>query len=428
MTTQKILKPQLESVLAQGLPETPFYFYDENILRSLSASFQSAISSDPDICLHYAMKANSSEAVLKILKEYGAGLDIVSGEEMKLGLKAGFQPDQIVYSGVGKSEKELVAAIENEISLLLVESREEFLELCALAEKYAQKKIRIGFRFNPNLNVQTHPYIATGLWDHKFGMADEEILSLLEVKRPINLSIECLSIHLGSQIFEDKVFYDALEEVLRLARVIADRFSLRFPILDVGGGLGVNYEKPFEKPDFASYGKFLKKALAEWKKFNPQLKCKVFSECGRALVSQAGFLVTKVIRVKRNPKKNFAIVDASMTELIRPALYNAFHEIEKLSFQSSTVQATQSHLNQKTERYDVVGPVCESGDFLAQNIELPVLEKGALLWVTCAGAYGYAMSSSYNMRALPAEYLLKNDLKKGVSFELLREPVKVWLK
>ena len=424
MTTQKISKPQLESFFSQGLPETPFYFYDENILRSLSASFKTAISSDPDIHLHYAMKANSSEAVLKVLKEYGAGLDIVSGEEMKLGLKAGFRPDQIVYSGVGKSEKELIAAIENEISLLLVESREEFLELCALAKKYSQKKIRVGFRFNPNLNVQTHPYIATGLWDHKFGMADEEILSLLEVKRPANLSIECLSIHLGSQIFEDKVFYDALEEVLRLAHVIVEKFSLRFPILDVGGGLGVNYEKPFEKPDFESYGKFLKKALSEWKKFNPQLKCKVFSECGRALVSQAGFLMTKVIRVKRNPKKNFAIVDASMTELIRPALYNAFHFIEKLNFQALSERALQSDLDQKTERYDVVGPVCESGDFLGQNVELPVLQKGDLLWVTCAGAYGFAMSNSYNMRALPAEYLLK---KEG-SWELLHGPLKVWNK
>lgn len=415
MTTQKIPRPQLESVFTQELPATPFYLYDENILRSLSASFQAAISSDPDICLHYAMKANSSEAVLKILKEYGAGLDIVSGEELNVGLKAGFRSDQIVYSGVGKSEKELISAIENEICLLLVESREEFLELCVLAEKYSHKKIRIGFRFNPNLNVQTHPYIATGLWDHKFGMADEEILSLLQINRPSNLNVECLSIHLGSQIFEDKVFYDALEEVLRLAGVIAERFSLRFPILDVGGGLGVNYEKPFEKPDFESYGKFLKKALHEWKRFNPQLKCKVFSECGRALVSQAGFLLTKVIRVKRNPKKNFAIIDASMTELIRPALYNAFHVIEKLNFQASTVQ---------TERYDVVGPVCESGDFLAQNIELPALEKGALLWVTCAGAYGYAMSSSYNMRALPAEYMLQTD----ASLSLIRHPVKVWLK
>jgi diaminopimelate decarboxylase len=209
-----------------------------------------------------------------------------------------------------------------------------------------------------------------------------------------------------------------------LARVIADRYSLRFPILDVGGGLGVNYEKPFEKPDFESYGKFLKKALQEWKQFNPQLKCKVFSECGRALVSQAGFLLTKVIRIKKNPKKNFAIVDASMTELIRPALYNAFHVIEKLDFHPVSAKNVSSNLDRKTERYDVVGPVCESGDFLAQNIELPELEKGALLWVTCAGAYGYAMSSSYNLRALPAEYLLRGD----DSLCLIRDPVKVWLK
>ncbi len=419
MTTHQFSKPQIKGVLAQELPQTPFYFYDENILRALSASFQEAISSDPDIHLHYAMKANSSQAVLKVLKEYGAGLDIVSGEEMKVGLQAGFRPDQIVYSGVGKSEEELRASIENEISVILVESREEFLELCTLAADYPQKKVRIGFRFNPNLNVETHPYIATGLWDHKFGMADEEILSLLALSRPQNLSVECLSIHLGSQIFQDKVFYDALGEVLRLARVIVEKFSLRFPILDVGGGLGVNYEKPFQKPDFESYGKFLKKALLEWKKFNPGLSCKVYSECGRALVSQAGFLVTKVIRVKRNPKKNFAIVDASMTELIRPALYNALHVIEKLSGVQGEGKSAEP-----SERYDVVGPVCESGDFLAQNIELPMLQKGDLLWVTCAGAYGFAMSNSYNMRPLPAEYLLK---KEG-SWELLHGPVKVWNK
>ena len=386
--------------LPETLPATPFYFYDEEIIRTLAEGFRAAISANPKIVLHYAMKANSNLRVLGILKEFGAGLDIVSGEELVVGLKAGYTADQIVYSGVGKTEAELTAAITAEIGFLIVESHEEFEELCSLAEKFPNKKVRVGFRFNPNLNIDTHPYIATGLWEHKFGMAWEEIVNMMDRKHPANVTIESLSLHLGSQIFDDKVFYDALEEVAKLAQELRKKFKASFPILDVGGGLGVDYRHPFKLPDFEKYGKFLRAALHRWEKENPGVECKVYSECGRALVAQAGFLVTRVIRLKKNPKKHFAIVDASMTELIRPALYHAFHAIEKLSLAGETLKDKQV--------YDVVGPVCESGDFLGEKMELPKLQKGDLLWITCAGAYGYVMASNYNMRPHPAEYWLSN--------------------
>ncbi len=380
------------------LPQTPFYLYDENILRSLADSFLKAIDNDPNIVLHYAIKANSQAAILKIFKEYGFGADVVSGEELKWVRKLGYSSNKIAYSGVGKSEEELKAAVEEEIALLIVESIEEYKELVEIAKLMPSKKLRIGMRFNPNLNIKTHPYIATGLWDHKFGMAREEVLALLKIQRPENLKIEALSLHLGSQIFEYGVFYDALEELLSLAKECGHRF----PVLDVGGGLGVDYHNPYQAPDFEEYGKFLKTAKKKWAELHTGLDIQVYSECGRALVSQAGFLVTKLIRVKRNPKKNFAIVDASMTELLRPALYGAFHKIEKIPGQFDTA----------TEVYDVVGPVCESGDFLAEKVSLPLLEKGDLLWVTCAGAYGFVMSSTYNMRALVAEYMLSNGALK----------------
>lgn len=393
--------------LPLDIPQTPFYFYDESILKDLAEAFLEAINRDPEIILHYAMKANSQPAILKLFKDYGFGADVVSGEELKLIRKLGYEGSRIAYSGVGKSETELKLAIEQDIALLIVESVEEYKEVVELA-KNLSNKVRVGLRFNPNLNVETHPYIATGLWDHKFGMAREEIVALFKLPRPQNLSIEALSLHLGSQIFQQQVFYDALEELLKLAQEL----GAKFPVLDVGGGLGVDYHKPYALPDFAAYGKFLKTAKQKWAEAM-QMPVKIYSECGRALVSQAGFLVTRLIRVKRNPKKSFAIVDASMTELMRPALYGAFHLIEKIPGQSDSEQ----------EVYDVVGPVCESGDFLAEKVALPVLEKNDLLWVTCAGAYGFVMSHTYNMRALPAEYLLSNG-----NLKLLRHSQKTWEK
>jgi len=403
-----LLRPQLP----QELPATPFYFYDEKTLKTLSESFQASVEKNENIILHYAMKANSNPAILKLLHTYGSGLDVVSGAELKLALECGYFGDRIVYSGVGKSQEEMRLAIENEIGMLIVESCEEFEELCEVSAQYPTKKVKVGFRFNPNLNVETHPYIATGLWEHKFGMAGEEILRMMALKKPSNIFIEGLSLHLGSQIFEDKIFYDAVQEVIKLAQEIKSNFKHSFPVLNVGGGLGVDYTKPFEKPDFETYGKFLKWSLAQWKSLNSDLECKVYSECGRALVAQSGYLVTRVIRIKSNPKKKFAIVDASMTELIRPALYSAYHAVEKIK--------PQGH---SEELYDVVGPVCESGDFLAEKRKLEKLATGDLLWVLCAGAYGYVMSSHYNLRPLPAEYFLSSsgELKQ------LHAPVKTWL-
>ena len=397
--------------LPSQLPTTPFYFYDENILDELSQGFKQSVGSDPNIVLHYAMKANSNPFILKKLQAHGGGVDVVSGEELRLAIECGFAGDKIVYSGVGKSQHEMQLAVQSHIGMLIVESCEEFEELCAVSEKFPAHTVKVGFRFNPNLNVETHPYIATGLWEHKFGMAGEEILRIFSMKIPPNVKFEGLSLHLGSQIFEYEIFYDAVKEVLKLAKTIKEKFNHSFPVLNVGGGLGVDYKNPFVKPDFESYGKFLRWSLQEWSAFNLGLSCKVYSECGRALVAQSGFLVTKVIRIKSNPKKKFAIVDASMTELIRPALYAAYHEVEKLGDQDL-----------EKELYDIVGPVCESGDFLAEKRTLSKLKSGDLIWVLCAGAYGYVMSSHYNLRSLPAEYLLN---KEG-DLKILRYPIKTW--
>ncbi|MEZ4815887.1 MAG: diaminopimelate decarboxylase [Bdellovibrionota bacterium] len=404
----KMLKrPQLP----KDLPQTPFYFYDEAILKELSEGFRASVDSSDEIILHYAVKANSHPAILKFLHKYGSGLDVVSGAELRLALECGYYGDRIVFSGVGKTQEEMKLAIENEIGMLIVESCEEFEELCEVSKAYPSKTVKVGFRFNPNLSVETHPYIATGLWEHKFGMAGEEVLRMMELSIPANVKLQGISLHLGSQIFDDKIFYDAVNEVVKLAKIIQSKYKKSFPVLNVGGGLGVDYQEPYKKPGFENYGKFLKWALAEWKQLNPDLKCQVYSECGRALVAQSGYLVTKVIRVKSNPKKNFAIVDASMTELIRPALYSAYHAVEKLE---------PSGLDEKI--YDIVGPVCESGDFLAEKRSIEELKRGDLLWVLCAGAYGYVMSSHYNLRPLPAEYFLESN---GVLREL-HGPLQTW--
>lgn len=401
----------IRPTLPKELPQTPFYFYDEKTIKELSQSFKNSVSANESIVLHYAMKANGNPHLLKLLHSYGSGLDVVSGEELRLALECGYYGDRIVYSGVGKSQAEMQYAIENEIGMLIVESCEEFEELCAVAARNSSKKVKVGFRFNPNLSVETHPYIATGLWEHKFGMAGEEILKMMKFSTPTNLTVQGLSLHLGSQIFDYEIFYDAVKEVIKLAQQIKTTFNKSFPVLNVGGGLGVDYSKPLNKPDFQNYGKFLNWALLEWKKLNPSLGCKVYSECGRALVAQSGYLVTKVIRIKSNPKKKFAIVDASMTELIRPALYSAYHEVEKLNSEGLS-----------KEIYDIVGPVCESGDFLAEKRSLETLKAGDLLWVMCAGAYGYVMSSHYNLRALPAEYLLS----ESSELKPLRARIKTW--
>ena len=367
---------------------TPFYYYDTNLLRQTLKE----ISTNMDSCMHvhYAVKACANPKVLAIIAEEGFGADCVSGGEIKAALQAGFPADKIVYAGVGKSDWEIELGLDADIFAFNVESIPE-LEIINQLATLKGKKARIALRINPNVGAHTHANITTGLAENKFGIDMQDMEHVISVANGME-AIEFIGLHfhIGSQILEMEDF----TALSRRVNEIQDRLEAAgistVSDINVGGGLGIDYQHPDHNliPDFTSYFNTYRKKL----RLRPGQK--LHFELGRAIVGQCGTLLARVLYIKSNPIKNFCIVDAGMTDLIRPALYDAYHHIENLTAETPNDFVT----------YDVVGPICESSDVFIKNYGMPRTKRGDLIAFRSAGAYGEIMASGYNCRTLPQGY------------------------
>ncbi len=372
---------------------TPIFIYSRATLERHFKVFQEPFSGvDHLIC--YSMKACSNLSILRVFGNLGAGMDIVSGGELHRALQAGINPSLIVYSGVGKKSSEMDEALAADILMFNVESEEE-LELLDQRARLMGKKARVAVRVNPDVDPHTHPYIATGLRKNKFGVQVERSLILYRRAREMKgiepVGVDC---HIGSQLTELSPFLDAMKRLKKLIRDLAsDGIDIRY--LDIGGGLGIPYDDE-TPPVPADYGTAIVEQLSD-------MNVKIILEPGRVLVGNAGIMVTTVLYRKHGPEKHFIIVDAGMNDLIRPSLYRAHHSIWKIKRNSAALPAPEKALA------DLVGPICESGDFLAQERYLEPVEPGDLLAMMSAGAYGFAMSSNYNSRPRAAEVLVDGD-------------------
>ncbi len=386
---------------------TPLYVYSATAIRERLAAFENAFRDIPHtIC--YSVKANSNLSILRLLARQGCGFDIVSGGELERVLAADRRAARrIVFSGVGKSPDEMTAALKAGILLFNVESESELRALTECAARL-RKVARVALRVNPDVAADTHPYISTGLHKHKFGVPIGRARALYAMAAGTRyLKVAGISVHIGSQITDVAPFAEAVDRVADFVRELrADGHQVDY--VDTGGGLGISYQAPALK--FAEYvAKYARSVI------NPLrgLKVHLLLEPGRAIVGPAGALVTSVIYKKRNDGKQFLVVDAAMNDLIRPALYGAYHEIAPV-VQSKDLPA-------RKEMVDVVGPVCESGDFFARDRELPRMEEGELLAILDAGAYGMVLASNYNTRPRPAEVLVS---RKSVKIIRRREKVR----
>ncbi|EDP46943.1 diaminopimelate decarboxylase [Rickettsiella grylli] len=368
---------------------SPCYIYSKSRLYEQWCAFKSFIQNGHQIC--YAVKANSNLAILALLAHWGAGFDIVSGGEFDRVLRAGGHAENTVFSGVGKTCEEIKSALFAHIGCFNVESSGELFRIEALAKNIGAVA-PIALRVNPNIDPKTHPYITTGLNDTKFGLNEKDALTLYRYAAQSNhLTIRGISCHLGSQITTIDPFLQALEHLLKLTEALKKEHIL-LKTINLGGGLGVTYQTE----NVPSVQEYSQKILALLKKRNSTLT--LILEPGRALIAQAGILVTKVEYLKSNHRKHFAIVDAGMNDLIRPALYQAEHAI---------LPIVQRSLPRK-KKYDIVGPICESSDFFGKNREL-VLRAGDYLAIMDSGAYGFSMSSNYNSRPRAAELMVDTD-------------------
>lgn len=376
---------------------TPFYCYSHATLKHHFEVFDKAFESVPHL-ICFAVKANSNIAILRLFAKLGGGADIVSGGELHRALIAGVPPEKIVYAGVGKTRDEIRQALKAGVLMFNVESTQELLAIDAVAAELGVKA-RVALRINPDVDPQTHPYISTGLKQNKFGISWAAALEeYRQAKGLANIEITGIHKHIGSQITQITPFADALDRTLALVRQLKDE-GIDIRHVDIGGGLGITYKD--EAPPHP-------RELAE--KIAPMLKetgCKIVFEPGRVLVGNAGALVTRVLYTKVNEGKNFFIVDAGMNDLARPSLYGSFHGILPLSAEAN---------ERKKVSADVVGPICESGDFLAKDRVLPLFRQGDMMAVMSAGAYGFTMSSNYNSRRRVAEVLVN-----GSRFDVIRE-------
>jgi diaminopimelate decarboxylase len=388
---------QCESTPLASLAErfrTPTYVYSRAAVLGNYSRLEQSLASVPSL-ICYSVKANSNLRILNLLRQGGAGFDVVSGGELARALRAGALPHQIVFSGVGKTAEEIDAGLSAGIEMFNVESAGE-LELLDNRARALSRPTRIAIRVNPEVEARTHPYISTGQIIHKFGVPKDEALDLYRrAAHSSHLEIYGVACHIGSQILEVAPFLKALDEILSVAAQLETE-GVRVQYLDLGGGYGIPYadEQPF---DFDALGRGLAEHLQA-------TRYRLILEPGRALVGNAGVLLTRVLYVKRNRLKNFIVVDAGMNDLMRPTLYGSYHEIIPVR-----------HHQENGLQADVVGPLCETGDFLAQDREMPEIEPGELLAILDAGAYGFALSSNYNTRPRPAEVLVQ-----GSQAELIR--------
>jgi len=368
---------------------TPFYLYSHATIKRHFLIFDNAFQ-DVDRLVCYSAKANSSLAILKLLANLGAGLDIVSGGELFKGLKAGFPPERIVYSGVGKRLDEIDFALKEGILMFNVESLEE-LALIDMRAAQLGMVAPISIRVNPDVDPKTHPYISTGLKKNKFGIDTQTAIQAYEMASTLQhvkiLGVDC---HIGSQISEAKPFADALDNIISLANDLKQR-GIDISYLDMGGGLGITYNEE-APPQPNEYAKAIQRVLKP-------TDYKLILEPGRVIVGNAGILVARVLYRKSGKNKEFVISDAGMNDLLRPSLYQAFHAIQPVI-----------RKNRKMIQADVVGPICESGDFLAMDREIADLEQGDLLAVMSAGAYGFVMSSNYCSRLKVPEVMVKDNV------------------
>lgn len=368
--------------------QTPFYYYDTELLRQTLQAIVSEARKHDGFVVHYAVKANANPKILRIIREAGLGADCVSGGEIEASVKAGFARNKIVYAGVGKSDWEINLGLEHDIFCFNVESIPELEVINELAA--AKGKVAcVAFRLNPNVGAHTHANITTGLAENKFGIAMRDMVSVIrEAERLPNVKCVGLHFHIGSQILDMGDFEALCNRVNELQNEL-ERHRIRIEHINVGGGLGIDYAHPnrVSIPDFKSYFDTYAKKL---KLRNGQT---LHFELGRAVVAQCGSLITRTLYIKEGATKKFAIVDAGFTDLIRPALYQAYHKIENITSE------------EPTEAYDVVGPICESTDVFAKQIDLNRTKRGDLLAIRSAGAYGEIMASQYNCRKLPLGYM-----------------------
>ena len=367
--------------------ETPFYYYDVNVLRETLSCINKEAGKYNNFCVHYAVKANANHKVLTIIRESGLGADCVSGGEIRAAIKAGFPTNKIVYAGVGKTDWEINLGLDYDIFCFNVESVPE-LEIINELAAAKGKTARVAFRINPNVGAHTHANITTGLAENKFGISMEDMDRVIDMAETLpNVKFVGLHFHIGSQILDMGDFValcnrvNELQEKLYARQIIVEH-------INVGGGLGIDYAHPNRQaiPNFTEYFATYHKHL----KLRPQQT--LHFELGRAVVGQCGSLISKVIYVKQGTNKQFAILDAGMTDLIRPALYQAYHKIENITSE------------EPMETYDVVGPICESSDVFGKAIDLNKAHRGDLFALRSAGAYGEIMASAYNCRALPKGY------------------------
>ena len=361
--------------------ETPFYYYDLDILRS-TLEIVSRESQHSGYKVHYALKANSNPRLLKIISSYGLGADCVSWNEIAAALEAGFSPSGIVFAGVGKTDKDIEAALKTEISCFNCESIPEIEVISGLASKL-NKTAPIALRINPYIEAHTHKYITTGIEESKFGINTWEIEEVLKkIAKLKNIKLTGIHFHIGSQISRMSVFKSLCARINELQEWFSAH-GIDLTSINVGGGLGIDYENPEKNPLFEEYFSLLHEFIS----LRPGQT--LHMEPGRSVIGQCGSLISRVLFIKNGSNTLFAIIDAGMTDLIRPALYQAHHKIENLT--------SKGHIY----RYDVVGPVCESSDTFAKYIELPETRRGDIIAIRSAGAYGEAMASRYNLRDLP---------------------------
>ncbi|OUS27605.1 diaminopimelate decarboxylase [Gammaproteobacteria bacterium 45_16_T64] len=370
---------------------TPCYIYSRKAFEDHWKAFDDAFASHPHLVC-YAVKANSNIAVLNTLARIGAGFDIVSAGELERVLRAGGDPEKIVFSGVGKQSAEMAQALEAGVHCFNIESEAELYRLDRVAGELG-KVASVSFRVNPDVDAQTHPYISTGLKENKFGISIDSCVSIYEkAAKMANIRITGIDCHIGSQLTTVEPFLDALDRVLERIDELAEK-GITLEHIDIGGGLGVCY-KDEVPPTPAEYAQALLERLGE-------RKLTIVMEPGRAIAANAGIMVTEVEFLKPTEAKNFAIVDAAMNDLIRPSLYSAWQNIIPVCPRGESDTTTLAH-------YDIVGPVCETGDFLGKDRELKITD-GDLLAVCSAGAYGFVMASNYNTRNRPAEIMVDNN-------------------
>ena len=373
---------------------TPVYVYSRSELERAYRAFDAALAGT-DHLIAFSVKANSSLGILSVLARLGAGADIVSGGELTRWLRAGGAADKVVFSGVGKTEAEMRAALEAGILAFNVESEEELVVLDRVARGLGVRA-PVSLRVNPDVDAQTHPYISTGLKQNKFGIAATAARDAFHRAADLpGLDVMGVDCHIGSQLTKTAPFTDAIARLTELVLEL-DRGGIRLRELDVGGGLGIDYGKDGDAPPPSpgEYGAAVRAALAPVMSLGVRLVC----EPGRVIVGNAGALVTRVLYRKRNDVKHFTIVDAAFNDLMRPSLYGAYHPMRPVRRTDRAAQVT-----------DVVGPICETGDFLARDRDLPALEPGELLAIGAAGAYGFSMASNYNTRPRAAEVLVSGD-------------------